>query len=217
MLNRRSITELDDEAKRIIQTARQRNVSQSSRSPRDHLQIISDFRITQRRSAKDGVVLELGPGQYLLPRILELDSSQYLAIDSDPAVVALGTHLGYRTLHADLKKIDFTTIEVGVAALFCKFAYNIFWFNEASVLRQSLTAILGRLDQDGWGWFCPWNGGAALHDWPEKLQFAYQQTMDDCFEEFGWEKRILTPNEIRRYGLGSSIPQIVVYHKGLLI
>lgn len=208
--------ELDEEAKKIIQSARQRNVSNVMRSPKDHLNIIADYQLAQPRPATQGLLLELGPGHFLLPRLLQLDSTQYIAIDSDPAVAALGKHLGFRVVEDDLKKTDFTSLDVSVSALFCKYAYNAFWFAEQAKLRQSLVSLLRKVDGHGWGWFTPWNGGAALRDWSPDARLGHLRVMDNCFEEFGWVKTILTRDQVRRYGLGSSIPEIVVYRKGLL-
>ena len=206
---------LDSAAQSIIGQARQSNVADGLRSPTDHLHLMRDFGISRSLIEERAAILELGPGQYLLPRILQLGQDQYIALDRDPAVLALGGHLGYRVRQMDIRTTDWATVTDSVQAIFCKFSFNAFWFESGKNLEMSLGGLLDLLGTSGWGWFAPWNAGRALDSWSRDERLERLAIMDDCFEKHNWERISLTKTQVKRYGLGSLMSETVAYVKNL--
>ena len=203
----------DPRAIEIISNARQPNVRDPRRIDRDIRHVLHDF---FEGHAVDGhAVLELGPGQYDLARLIRDRGADVHIIDRDEAVLELGDYLGFTTINANLQKLG----ELGLAGrfdgVFCKFSVNAFWFKTPEQVREHVSAIHAVLTEDGWGWIAPWNGLGKDDDMSARSVDEMLEAQTAAFLDCGWTALDVPVAVLPRYGLTGRVRNHMLFVRNL--
>ena len=175
----------DDEEGRIMSSALQpllRNPAYDG----GHERIFNDF--FSRRKFAGTKVLEIGPGQCDVIRMMEAAGATVVALDNDPAVVALARKRGYRGIRADCMTFNWKSLEGTFDGLFSKGAFNPFWNREPKAIDDFIDNICSILKPDGWGWVGPWCNPAPDNITPsEDYAQRILETQRQAFKRHGFD------------------------------
>jgi hypothetical protein len=175
---------LDDEEIQIMSTAKQPLL----RSPTyngGYERIFKDF-FTGRNFAGTKV-LELGPGQCDLLRMMQAAGATVVAMDNDPAIVALAKKRGYGAILGDCMNFDWKALRGTFDGLFAKAVFNPFWHKDPNAIEGFTDNVCSVLKPDGWGWVGPWCNPAPekVDPTPEHAQLVLE-TQRQAFKRHGF-------------------------------
>jgi hypothetical protein len=206
----------------IISHARQKNVRDPRRS-RDHFtRIFEDF--LGGVPFSDTGVLDLGPGQWDFGVLARERGAGVWGVDNDPAVVELGRHKGFHSLHGDLKRLSPASWNGDIAdappipfdGVFCKFSINAFWFVEDEpALRAHVSKVASLLADPGWAWIAPWNGPPRRVELTEGVISRVLTVQDEAFRSEGFDVIPLSEAQAKHYGVHGAIANRVVFVRSL--
>ena len=145
-------------------------------------------------------VLELGPGQYDLARMVEAAGATMVSMDFDPAVIALGKKRGYNVILADFRSFDWSSLRGEFDGLLCRGSITPAWFHDAKSLGSFVDQICSALKPNGWGWLAPWNITLSQGS-PARAQLMLDAE-DRAFGRNGFSGIDPTPEVAARYALG---------------
>lgn len=188
----------DDEEIQIMATARQPHLREPNRTENVSKAIYEDF--LAQRNLMGSKVLELGPGQFDLVRMVTAAGASVVSIDHDPAVVALGKKRAYNVILADFRSFDWSSLRGEFDGLVCRGSISPIWFRDEEKFGAFADAVCSVLRPDGWGWILPWNSGLRNTD-PERLQTVLR-TEREVFVRNRFRAVAPTPQQISRYGTG---------------
>ena len=198
----------DDEEIQIMSKAIQPHLREPNRSELVSKRIFGDFLIT--RNLAGSKVLELGPGQYDLVRMVQAAGATVASMDYDPAVIALGKKRGYQVIHADFRQFGWGSLRGEFDGLLCRGSITPVWFRDAESLGKFVDEICSVLKPNGWGWLAPWN--LTLSEAPPARARLMLDAEDQAFARNGFTGIDPEPEVVTRYSLGRC-PQL--YLKGI--
>jgi hypothetical protein len=142
-------------------------------------------------------ILELGPGQYDLVRMLLASGATVVSLDHDPSVISLGRKRGYSTIFSDFRTFDWRSLEGRFDGVFCRASISPEWFDKPEAYGDLVDCICSVLKSDGRGWIAPWHGSFM------KREASYVRRMleaqREAFERNGFAMMELSPDKARRY------------------
>jgi hypothetical protein len=153
-------------------------------------------------------ILELGPGHFDFAELLRGAGAEVVAIDNDPAVVALGVRRGFVCHHAYLQHFDFAPFRGAFDGLFCRGSINAFWYPDDRDQIRFVNAIGGVLNAEGWGFVTPANGLPSEAHTPERLD-AILESQKRALASNGFESHEVTKAIAAKYGLNDMVNRIV--------
>lgn len=209
----------DPKAIEIISKAKQKNVSNPNRSRKHFENIFEDFFFDM--DFQDLTLMDFGPGHYDFGELSRAKGAIVRCIDKDPAVIELGTYLGYEVYEMDLKKLKASFIAFKHDGVFCKFSLNAFWFSELERLVDHTHQICNLMKDNAWGWIVPWNGipkGKSL-EVESDLDFLNNifSVQLDTFAEYGFQCYQLDREHSVRYGVTGKTFNTPLFLKNLSI
>lgn len=186
---------LDDEEIQIMASALQPQLRERDGTDDNIAKAIyADF--LAKRDLTGNRVLELGPGQFDLVRTVAAAGATVVAMDHDPAVVALGKKRGYDVILADVTTFDWSSLRGEFDGLISRAAISPTWFRDNEASGAFVDAISSVLRPDGWGWILPWNSGIDSADLDRVLTILRAQR--EAFVRNGFRPIIPGP----RHGAG---------------
>lgn len=198
----------DDEEVQIMSAALQPHLREPHRSELISRRIFEDF--LAARDLAGCRVLELGPGQYDLARMVEGAGATMVSMDHDPAVIALGRKRGYNVIQADFRTFDWSSLRGQFDGLLSRGSITPLWARDNGGIGSFVNVICSALKPSGWGWIAPWNN--ALADFaPDRAQTLLKDERQ-AFGRNGFRAIDPVPQAIMRYGLGR-LP--ILFLKGL--
>jgi SAM-dependent methyltransferase len=201
---------LDDEEIQIMAKAIQPHLREPKRSEMVSRRIFEDFLVERKLAGTK--VLELGPGQYDLARMVEAAGATVVSMDHDPAVIALGEKRGYQVIRADFRRFDWSSLRGKFDGLTCRGSITPLWFRNVESLGRFVDEICSVLRRDGWGWLAPWN--LRLSEAPPARARLMLEAEDGAFARNGFDAIDPTMEIAARYSLGRC-PRL--YLKGLAL
>ena len=178
---------LDDEEFQIMATAAQPHLRVQQADTKER-QIFDDF--FAGRQLAGARVLELGPGQYDIARLVAAAGATIVTIDHDPAIVALGRKRGHEAILADFLTFDWNSLRAEFDGLFARSSTAPHWFSDTAPLEEFVDSICSVLKPDGWGWVLPWNRYIDTPSAHVDLMLAGQR---EAFERNGFTTVDLRP------------------------
>lgn len=146
---------LDEEEFRIMSHAVEPHLRDPKRSEGLSRRIFHDFFLNRQITGTK--FLELGPGQYDFAQRMQSAGTTVVAIDLDPAVIALGRKRGYQVIHSDFRDVDWASLGGQFDGLFCRASINPFLFDSVEPLVDFVLNMCSVLKPNGWGWLAPFN------------------------------------------------------------
>lgn len=205
----------DKKAIEIVSRAKQRNVRDPKRS-RAHFENI--FRDYMGSIEFSGSYLDMGPGQYDFCEMARTrGAAKCFAIENDPAVIELGTYLGFEVIDQNIKNFGRTDIAgKPFSGIFNKFSYNAFWYVDQQERHEEFVkAIDSSLSPGGWSWISPWNGVPKKKNLSEDQIQAQLFEQRELFRKYGFEYQELTEKESKIYGVHGAVANNPVFTKNL--
>ena len=200
----------------IIQAARQANVRDPNRSRAHFEHIFEDFLAEVDLTGSE--LLDLGPGQYDFGVLARERGADVVAIDYDPAVVALGRHKGFEVVEDRIQRIGDLGWDHRFAGIFCKFSLNAFWFaNDLTALDLFIDDMMATAIGDPWGWIAPWNGVPKKGDWPASRVEEVLARQASGFARHGWVGHDLTDAQAVHYGVSGTVANHALFLRGVNI
>jgi|GEM_PF-2002998 len=198
----------------IIAEARQANVRDPNRSRAHFDRIFDDFLAGVGFS--DTTVLDLGPGQFDFGVLAADRGATVVAIDKDPAVVALGRHKGFDVVEGRIQTIGGLDWTGRFDGLFCKFSLNAFWFaDDLDGLDRFLDDLNDTAKPDAWGWIAPWNGVPKRGDWSPERVTEVLARQADAFTRHGWKALALSDEQAIHYGVNGRVANHALFVRGI--
>ncbi len=144
--------------------------------------------------------LDLGPGQCDFGKLVEERGGKVVVVESDPAVVALSEHRGYRCYEGNLDHLGELGIEERFDGIFCKGSCNAFRLAEdIGQLHSFVESLKSLLKPDGWCWIAPWNG--AAEGIPAELVERIEKEELTAYENQGFDFHELSRDQALHYGV----------------
>ncbi len=198
----------------IIADARQANVRDPNRSRAHFDRIFEDF--LDDVDFADTTVLDLGPGQYDFGVLARGRGANVVAIDNDPAVVALGRHKGFEVVEGRIQAIGGLGWKGRFDGLFCKFSLNAFWFaDNLDKLDRFVDDLHACAGEGAWGWIAPWNGVPKRGDWPEARVAEVLGHQAAAFARHGWDAAALRDDQAVHYGVNGRVANHALFTRNL--
>ena len=188
----------DDEETQIMSRAAQPHLREPRRSELVSRRIFDDFLGARRLPGTR--ILELGPGQYDLARMVAAAGSTVISMDHDPAVIALGKKRGYEVILADFRSFDWGSLRGEFDGLMCRGSITPARFRDADLLGSFVDQICSALKPNGWGWLAPWNISLSQAS-PARAQ-SMLDAEDRAFGRNGFSGIDPPPEVAARYALG---------------
>ncbi|HEU0157079.1 MAG TPA: hypothetical protein VFQ82_13485 [Stellaceae bacterium] len=157
-------------------------------------------------------ILELGPGQFDLVRLLSAAGATVVSIDHDPAVVALGKKRGYNIIEADFRQFEWASFAGKFDGLVSRGSITPRWFGTPGPYGELIDGICSVLDPQGWGWITPFH--TTLSQNPPAYAEMMLSAERQAFERNGFHGFDLPPAVARRYAIGL---YPILYLKGELL
>ncbi len=202
----------DQTAIAIAAKARQAGIRCPDRSRAPFHAIFRDFLDETTFAGRRCV--DLGPGHFDFAVLVQDRGGISFGLDHDPAVVALGRHLGFPVAPFALETLQGRDRLAALGfpdrfdGVFCKYSVNAYWFRDPEAVRDHVRALCALRSDDGWGWIAPWNGvksadlpGYAVED---GLKRELAEAQIAAFVENGWSAFALTEAQCERYGVSGA-------------
>jgi len=201
----------DRKAIEIISGAKQPNVRDPNRKREPFEYIMSDFFAGVDLAGKRW--LDLGPGQHDFGVLARERGAHVVALDKDPAVVALGDYLGFDSVEGDIRDLANLFEPGSFDGVFCKYSVNALWFKTAPAVVQHVSDTVALMKPNGLAWIAPWNGvPKAMTDADAEPLLAAQH---ESFIAAGFEALELDKDQSRHYGVHGKTANRVVFWRGL--
>ena len=123
-----------------------------------------------------------------------------VAMDHDPAVIALGKKRGYNVILADFRSFDWNSLRGEFDGLLSRNSIAPAWFRDAESLGSFVDQICSVLKPNGWGWIAPWNKPLSRAS-PDRAQMILDAE-DQAFGRNGFAAINPSPKVAARYSIG---------------
>ena len=198
----------DQEEIEIMSKAMQPHLRLANRSELVSKRIFDDF--VGERELTGGRILELGPGQFDLVRLMASIGVEVVSIDHDPAVIALGKKRGYDVRQADFRTFEWSSLAGQFDMLVSRGSITPRWFKDPQPYGELIEGICSVLAPAGWGWMAPFHG--SLDQDPSAYAEMMLSAERQAFEDNGFQGFDLPPKIAARYAVGL---YPILYLKGI--
>lgn len=206
----------DPEEIAIIQSAKQANVRDPNRSRAHFERIFADFLVDLDLTGS--TILDLGPGQFDFGVLARERGAEVVAIDYDPAVVALGRHKGFEVVEGRIQGINELGWSSRFDGAFCKFSLNAFWFADAlTSLDDFIDGMISTTATDAWGWIAPWNGIPKKRSWSDAEIDEVLRRQAARFVHHGWSAWDLTDTQAVHYGVNGRVANHALFTRAITV
>lgn len=195
----RAVCELDEAARAVI--ADSDSPSHTTFNPRradKAANIINDF--FEKEHFAGRTVVEFGPGHFSFALLARHLGATVVCVEYDPALAALGRHLGFEVFETNLDVITRDFFGRTFDGLWLKGCLNACRMPDDRSIQTLAAELTGFIRPEGWGWLVPCNKGAAPSG-DDQLAFETHRVrvQTTAMVEAGWHGHDFDEATMRRY------------------